>query len=152
MSPGSNTVSVQFCTKRASAANFVTKYRRTVGITLLEMVGDGGRIVHDQIVVDDHRHAASIGLRQLVLFSETPRYGLDLETFMGERHARAPAEGSEAAVRLGACEVVKGDRHVCRQVLSNKHFRKSAVCSENDYCCPPIATARPRSLSEQCQF
>ena len=89
-----------------------------------------------------------LGLRQLVLFSETPRYGLDLETFMGERHARAPAEGSEAAVRLGACEVVKGDRHVCRQVLSNKHFRKSAVCSENDYCCPPIAIARPSSLSD----
>jgi len=67
--------------------------------------------MHDLTVIDDHRHAARIGLRQLVFLGEPPRHCLGLYPLMSKRHLAAPAERAETPIRLGTGEIVKNDRH-----------------------------------------
>jgi len=93
------------------AAGLYAEQQGTLRVSRFEIIGDGRRIVHDLAAIDDDRHAAGIGLRQLVLLGEPPRHSLDFEPLMGERHAGAPAERTEPPVRLSARKVVKGDRH-----------------------------------------
>src|ERR1700730_6875733 len=69
-------------------------------------------MANDLAAIDDDGHSATVRLRQLVLLSEPPRHGLDLEPLMGERHPGSPAERAEATLRLGAGEIVKGDGHL----------------------------------------
>src|SRR5215472_14930243 len=85
---------------------------------LLEIVRDRGRVVDDPVAVDDDRYPPRIRLRQLSLFGESPRYGLDHETLVGQRHSRAPAERAETPIRLGACQIIKGDRHCDPSVIN----------------------------------
>jgi hypothetical protein len=65
----------------------------------------------NSITIDNDWHPAGIRLRQLVLLGEARCHGLDVEPLMGERHLGAPAERAEAAIRLGAGQVVHRDCH-----------------------------------------
>jgi hypothetical protein len=106
-SPVCSTVSVQFCTKRVSARPLAFPNKQgPLGIAALQVVRDRRRVMNDPIAIDDDRHPAGIRLRQLVLFLEAPWHRLELQPLMGERHLGTPAERAEAAVRLGACQVV----------------------------------------------
>src|SRR5580704_1739441 len=80
--------------------------RGTIRVALFEILSDRRRIVHHLAAIDNDRHPAAIRLRQPCLFGKAPRHGLDLEPFVRERHARAPAEWAEAPVRLDAREIV----------------------------------------------
>src|ERR1700752_1187355 len=53
----------------------------------------------------------AFGCGSLSFFGKAPRQGLDVEPLMRKRHARAPTERAETAVRLGAGQVVHRDRH-----------------------------------------
>jgi len=96
---------------RQRAAGLAAKQGRPVGIVLLEIIGNRGRIVDDGPAVDDHRYPAGVGRWQLVFLGKAPRHGLDREPLMCERHPRTPAKRAKAPVLLGAGEVVEGDGH-----------------------------------------
>src|SRR5947207_9055299 len=78
--------------------------------------------MHHPFAIDDHRHPPLVGLRQLILLGEAPRHRFDREPLMRQRHLRAPAERAEAAVRLGAGEIVHDDRHGGSSSLERRRY------------------------------